>query len=67
MGALDSAMRGVCQMLTRFGLDDERKKLEKEFRPVDELDEETIQQQIALGKLTKEEQPRVPLVSVAAT
>ena len=66
VGALDSAMRGVCQMLTRFGLTEERKRLEDEFRRVDELDEDTIQQQIALGMLTKEEQPRVPLVPMAA-
>ena len=57
MGALDSAMRGVCQMLARFGLKDEKEKLQKEFKEPGEIDDETMAIQVALGRLRPEDQP----------
>ena len=70
VGALDSAMRGVCQMLHRFGLNDEWKKLEEKFGPAGEMDydmddvakTDTLDLQIALGRLEKAKLPNLPLM-----
>ena len=62
VGALDSAMRGVCTMLARFGLEDLQAKLVKEFGTPHEIDQQSLQAQIALGKLKPEEQPKAPIV-----
>ena len=66
VGALDSAMRGVCTLLSRFGLDAERAKLEEEFVKPQELDDQTLKALIALGKLRPKEQPKALGAVVAA-
>ena len=64
VGALDSAMRGVCTMLERFNFCDERNKLVKEFGAAHEMNKDTLHTQIALGLLEPEDQPKAPVVGV---
>jgi len=51
VGALDSAVRGLRQILTGFGLDEKVIELEKEFGKIDELKPEQFGGQVKLGRL----------------
>jgi len=55
VGALDSAFRGLKQILTRFQLDDLRVKMEEEFGDVDELKQEVVAKQVLLATLTEDQ------------
>ena len=51
VGALDSAVRGLTQILTGLGLTEKVNELEKEFGESAELQKEQLNKQILLGRL----------------
>jgi hypothetical protein len=54
VGALDSAVRGLTQILSGLGLDDKIKEMEQEFGKSTELKPEQINRQVSLGRFDQE-------------
>jgi hypothetical protein len=55
VGALDSSIRGLKQILTRLNLDEKREKMVKEFTDVDELNQEQVATQVLISMLTEKQ------------
>ncbi|KAJ4377537.1 hypothetical protein N0V83_000362 [Neocucurbitaria cava] len=61
VGALDSALRGLKQILTRFDLEDKLKAMIGEFGDVDELKQEQVAKQVIISMLTEEQMAELRL------
>lgn len=61
VGALDSALRGLKQILTRFNLEEELEKMIGEFNDVDELKQEQVAKQVIISMLTEEQMAELRL------
>jgi len=61
VGALDSSLRGLKQILTRFGMETELNKMIDEFQDVDELNQEQVAQQVIISKLSESQMAQLKL------
>lgn len=61
VGALDSSLRGLKQILTRFNMDDELAKMIEKFKDVDELKQEQVAKQVIISMLTEEQMAQLRL------
>ncbi|CAO2647477.1 Nn.00g083990.m01.CDS01 [Neocucurbitaria sp. VM-36] len=61
VGALDSALRGLKQILTRFDLQDKLESMIGEFGDVDELKQEQVAKQVIISMLTEEQMAELRL------
>jgi monoamine oxidase len=69
VGALDSSLRGLKQLLTRFSMNEELKKMIEEFQDVDELKQEQVAKQVIISMLTEDQMQQLksghPIQAVA--
>lgn len=61
VGALDSSLRGLKQILTRFNLDEKLNEMIKEFKDVDELKQEQVAKQVIISMLTEDQMAQLRL------
>jgi hypothetical protein len=61
VGALDSSIRGLKQILTRFNLDDKLLQMIREFKDVDELKQEQVVKQLIISMLTEDQMAQLRL------
>ncbi|KAF2789884.1 amine oxidase [Melanomma pulvis-pyrius CBS 109.77] len=61
VGALDSAVRGLKQILTRFNMEAELGRMIEVFGDVDELKQEQVAKQVIISMLTEEQMARLRL------
>jgi monoamine oxidase len=61
VGALDSALRGLKQILTRFNMEDKLEDMIREFGDVDELKQEQVAKQVIISMLTEKQMAELRL------
>jgi monoamine oxidase len=61
VGALDSALRGLKQILTRFNKTDQLERMIREFGDVEELKQEQVAKQVIISMLTQEQMAELRL------
>ena len=61
VGALDSSVRGLKQVLTRLNMNKQLEAMVKEFTDVDELKQEQIAKQVIISMLTEDEMSELRL------
>ena len=61
VGALDSALRGLKQILTRFNMEAKLEDMIREFGDVDELKQEQVAKQVIISMLTEKQMAELRL------